>query len=128
MISPPVRGVETIKGTPCSSRDLILALEATGGLSPVILAHTDAEERFNGHWSAYPLLRALRRRSRASREGGEHRERTVRREGERKAACEGCCGSEIKSGNYLEQHDSSNTWTVSATVVLLWPGSILFSG
>lgn len=58
MISLPVRGVETTKGTPCSSRDLILALEAAGGLSPVILAHTDAEERFNGHWSAYLLVRA----------------------------------------------------------------------
>jgi len=44
--------------TPYSSRDLILAPEAAGGLSPVILAHTDAEERFNGHWSAYPLVRA----------------------------------------------------------------------
>lgn len=43
---------------PCSSRDLILAPEAAGALSPIILAHTDAEERFNGHWSAYPLLGA----------------------------------------------------------------------
>lgn len=46
------------KAPPCSSRDLILAPEAAGGLSPIILAHTDAEERFNGHWSAYPLLGA----------------------------------------------------------------------
>lgn len=72
--------METTKGTPCCSRDLILAPVAAGGLSPVILAHTDAEERFNGHWSAHLLLRAYRRQSRASREGGEQRERTVRRE------------------------------------------------
>ncbi|KAF3839864.1 hypothetical protein F7725_018581, partial [Dissostichus mawsoni] len=53
-----------------------------------------------------------RKGDRASGEGGEQRESTVRREGERKAVCKGCCGSEIKSGNYLDQHDSSNTWTV----------------
>lgn len=60
--SLPAGAVETTKDPPppplCSSRDLILAPEAAGGLSPIILAHTDAEERFNGHWSAYPLLGA----------------------------------------------------------------------
>lgn len=33
------------KAPPCSSRDLILALEAAGALSPVILAHSNAEEK-----------------------------------------------------------------------------------
>lgn len=67
-----------------------------------------------------------------SKEGGEPRGEDTGREreseGERKAACEGGCGSEIKSGNYLEQHDSSNTWIVSATVVLLRPGPVLLYG
>lgn len=42
--------------TPYSSTNLILAQGAAGELSLVILAHTDAEERFNGHWSVYPLV------------------------------------------------------------------------
>lgn len=64
----------------------------------------------------------------------EHRGRGAEREDSeesgsgKKGSAEGCCGSEIKSGNYPEQHDSSNTWTVSAIVVLLWPGSNLFPG
>lgn len=98
---------------PCSSRDLILAPEAAGGLSPIILARTDAEERFNGHWSAYPLLGAQRRES--SRGRGPW-------------AWTGCSGSQIKSSNNLEQHDASYAPTLSALVALLRPGSILLSG
>lgn len=50
--------METIIRPLYSSRDLILALKAAGVLSPVILEHTDAEERFNGYWSAYSLVKA----------------------------------------------------------------------
>lgn len=67
------------------------------------------------------------RAERAEREGS--RGRGQREERERKRQCvRAAVAQKIKSGNYLEQHDSPNTWTVSATVVLLWPGSILLSG
>lgn len=39
---------------PAVVEELILALQAAGGLSPVILARSDAEERFNRHWSSVP--------------------------------------------------------------------------
>lgn len=44
--SPYWRSINN-KSQPCSCTDHIAALGAAGGLSPVILAHTDFEERFN---------------------------------------------------------------------------------
>ncbi|XP_028985840.1 acetylcholinesterase collagenic tail peptide isoform X2 [Betta splendens] len=66
---PHVSGVETT----CSSRALILALEAAGGLSTVILAHTDAQERLVGIPSSGGV------RETVHGEGGERRQDSERR-------------------------------------------------
>lgn len=110
---PHVSGVETT----CSSRGLILALEAAGGLSTVILAHTDEQERLVG------IPSSEGRRETASREGGEHR--TVRRE-----RAEGSVRGplSLRTKAYLLQHGTSNPWTLFATLVVLWSGSVLLSG